>query len=55
MVLLNPELKYALTKALEFRENTFIIQCVINEKDITMHVNKCGIVRHDGQLNLSVN
>ena len=54
IILLNSELKYAVMKAVEFRENTFFIQCVITD-DNQFKVGECEIVQADPKFNLMVN
>ena len=54
IILLDPELKYAVEKAIEFRENKFLIQCVITD-DNQFHVNECELNPIDQRFNLSMN
>ncbi len=54
-VLLNPEIHYAITKAVEFRENESIIQCVIFRADDTFNVKEYELVRFDNRFNSQVN
>jgi len=55
MILLDPELKYAVIKALEFRDNKSFIQCVIVQKDNLFKINECELVKYDKRLNHLVN
>ena len=54
IILLDPELEYAVVKAMEFRDNKFFIQCVITD-DNQFHVNECGLDQIDQRFNLSMN
>lgn len=55
MILLNPEIHYAITKAIEFRENESIIQCVIFRTDDTFLVKEYELIRYDTRFNTQVN
>lgn len=55
MALLDADIKYAMIKAVEFRENKSIIQCVIFEKNNEFSVKEYELIRYDKGFNTQVN
>ena len=54
MILLDPDLPYAVVKAMEFRANKSFIQCVL-KPDNSFIVNECNMAPVDERFNIKVN
>ena len=54
LILLDPDIQYAVVKALEFRANKSFIQCVL-KPDNSFIVNECEMAPVDEQFNIRVN
>ena len=55
LVLLDPEIEYAVIKAIEFQPNDYFIQCRIMEGDNRFVVNKCELEFRDPEMYLLMN
>ena len=55
LVLLDPEIDYAVIKAIEFQQNEYVIQCRFTQPDNQFIVNKCEIETRDTACNFIMN